>query len=68
MQNFTQKALFVVLTVFVLVGMFYGFSTPVKSHSGANVTVAAIDAPICLPDSPDGCPPPSGLSSQTRQK
>ncbi len=40
MKNFTQKALFVVLTVFVLVGMFYGLSTPVKASSAASVNPA----------------------------
>ena len=50
MQKFTQKALFVVLTVFVLVGMFYGFSTPVKA------TPAAVLNPA-LPQPHDGSVP-----------
>lgn len=55
MKNFTQKALFVVLTVFVLVGLFYGLATPVKVSQSLNVS-AADGAPVCLPGSPDGCP------------
>ncbi|HLQ52208.1 MAG TPA: hypothetical protein VK129_11965 [Terriglobales bacterium] len=46
MKNFTQKALFVVLTVFVLVGMFYGLSTPVQ-HSTGDVPKAILqDEPV----------------------
>jgi hypothetical protein len=52
MKNFTQKALFVVLTVFVLVGMFYGFTTSPKAVS----TSSSDGAPVCLPGSQDGCP------------
>ncbi len=60
MQKFTQKALFVVLTVFVLVGMFYGFSTPVKT-SAANMPVAvphggSDPAPTCDPTTDPNCP------------
>ncbi len=55
MKNFTQKALFVVLTVFVLVGLFYGLSTPVsaaaKSSTSKVPTVTSQDEPIpiCFP-------------------
>ena len=37
MKNFTQKALMIVLTLFVLVGLFYGLSTPVKATSAASL-------------------------------
>ena len=54
MKNFTQKVLMVVLTVFVLVGMFYGLSTPVKA-SAANAPITSPQdqggpAPLCVPD------------------
>jgi len=39
MQNFTQKALMVVLSVFLLVGLFYGLSTPVKASAANMPTV-----------------------------
>ena len=54
MKNFTQKALFVVLTVFVLVGMFYGLTTPVKATRSASLNPASPrphEGPVCLPDS-----------------
>ncbi len=56
MKNFTQKALMIVLTLFVLVGLFYGLSTPVKTTSAASLNPA-------LPSPHDGgapvpeCPP-----------
>ncbi len=62
MKNFTQKALFVVLTVFVLVGMFYGLSTPVKATSAAGINPATPSpmlhegpVPLCDND-PTYCP------------
>ena len=57
MKNFTQKALFVVLTVFVLVGMFYGLSTPVKASASTTIRpVSTIDPypPACAPN--EVCP------------
>jgi hypothetical protein len=58
MKNFTQKALMVVLTVFVLVGLFYGLSTPVKV-SAPNKQIASPngDGPeaLCDPSDPSNC-------------
>jgi len=45
MKNFTQKALFVVLTLFVLVGLFYGLSTPVKAVPAAASSLNPIAPP-----------------------
>jgi len=55
MKNFTQKALMVVLTLFVLVGLFYGFSTPIKASSaaGAKVNMTPGVAPGPFPCDPD---------------
>ncbi len=56
MQNFTQKALFVVLTVFLLVGMFYGLSTPVKASAGtqkmSTISYGGDPVPMCDPTNP----------------
>ncbi|HZR29256.1 MAG TPA: hypothetical protein VFA71_10760 [Terriglobales bacterium] len=58
MKNFTQKALMVVLSVFVLVGLFYGITTPVKAPIAAkgniNVTLHDIEgpAPVCNDNEP----------------
>ena len=51
MKNLTQKALMIVLTVFVLVGLFYGLSTPVKTS--AKVPAISQDGPDPIPT----CPP-----------
>ncbi len=59
MKNFTQKALMVVLTLFVLVGLFYGLSTPVTVSSAAGgPAVGTHDtAPLCAPETPTpDCP------------
>jgi hypothetical protein len=57
MKNFTQKALMVVLTVFVLVGLFYGLSTPVKASASASIRSVSREnpeQPPCAPMDP-GC-------------
>ncbi len=51
MKNFTQKALMIVLTLFVLVGLFYGLSTPVKAAPAATLNPA-------LPQPHEGGPTP----------
>jgi hypothetical protein len=61
MKTFTQKALFVVLTVFVLVGIFYGLATPVTGSSSALVKpTPSVGAPV-----PPFCPP--ACSSNVRE-
>jgi hypothetical protein len=52
MKNFTQKALMIVITMFVLVGLFYGLSTPVKT------TTPAASMNPSLPRPHDGGPTP----------
>lgn len=37
MEKLTQKALMVVLTLFILVGMFFGLSTPVKASGSGTL-------------------------------
>ncbi|HTD22170.1 MAG TPA: hypothetical protein VK738_05930 [Terriglobales bacterium] len=54
MKNFTQKALMIVITLFVLVGLFYGLSTPVKATSAASLNPALPQphdgpVPTCAP-------------------
>jgi len=70
MQNFTQKALMVVLTVFVLVGLFYGLSTPVKATATdkANVKVNVVpqDAPGGWVPDCNGTPADCGSSLQVQ--
>ncbi len=39
MKNFTQKALMIVLTLFVLVGLFYGLSTPVHGKASPSASL-----------------------------
>jgi hypothetical protein len=57
MKSFTQKALFIVLTVFVLVGLFYGLTTPVKGSVSANVhPVVLRDGPVPVPCPEPDCP------------
>ena len=64
MKNFTQRALFVVLTVFVLVGMFYGLTTPVKASAGpkkiSTISYGGDPEPMCDPDKPQACLPQPG--------
>ncbi len=63
MKNFTQKALLVVLTVFVMVGLFYGTTTPVKAVPAAAASLNPavpqpheVPGPVCEPD-PSPCIP-----------
>jgi hypothetical protein len=64
MKNLTQKALMVVLTVFVLVGLFYGLTTPVRASNPQGMSTVGHDGsgpiPLCPPDDPK-CP---GLDQQ----
>ena len=54
MKNFTQKALMVVLSVFVLVGLFYGLSTPVKATAATSVNAVTPEPCPADPTDPEG--------------